>query len=129
MYSIDHDLRANMLRLRLTGFWTVAEVHAFADDFLAAVSRITRINPNLVIISDCRDYPVQSTEVTMTYAERLGPAAGMRQPFAVVVGSMLAKLQADRVMEAPNLRAFLSIADAEAWLEDVRPMLSRADNA
>ena len=121
MYEIAYDASANMLRLRLTGFWTPSVVEAFADEFLATVRRLARTAPDLVIISDCRDYPVQSSEVTAAYADRLGPSAGMRQPFAMVVGGMLSKLQADRVADGANFGTFTTLEAAQRWLEEVRP--------
>jgi hypothetical protein len=120
MYRINFDEDERTLRLLLTGLWTRAIFDAFAADFRAALRR----DGPFVILSDCRGYPVQSSEVGVAWAGLLGEDSAIRSPYAVVAGSMLNKLQAERALTVPTLRVFLDMAEARAWLDECRRALA-----
>ena len=117
MYEINYDERSQTLHLKLTGFWTEATMASFKNDFTILIQKLTRARTSFVVLSDCRNYPVQSHEVLAAWAEALGPKPIVSVPYAVIVGSVLNKLQAERALTASNVQVFASIETAKAWLE------------
>ena len=97
-------------------------MNRFAVDLLAATAQAEGDGP-FVIFSDCRNYPVQSAEVSEGWIALLGADTRVTQPYAVLVGSTLGKLQAERLLGAPNLRVFLLEDEATAWLGERRRAL------
>ena len=118
MHAIHYDTAANVMRFRMAGFWTVEDVQRFAADLLVTVGRIPERQRNFDVLSDTTDFPVQSQEVSdalariMNVADQMNPTGRK----AIVVGSMMNKLQAQRAMDHPNVRVFLSQAEADKWL-------------
>ena len=119
MYDISFDERTGLLTMVLTGFWTGNLLKRFADELGEVASEAARRRPDFPVLTDARDFPVQSAEITAGLA-RIIQEGGMRNPGrrAAVVGSVLGKLQAERVMTEPHLRVFTEIGEARAWLTE-----------
>jgi len=120
MYEIDYEESAQTLHLRLTGFWTEATMASFKNEFMLLTQRLVRAKANFVVLSDCREYPVQSPEIMIAWADILGAKPAVTVPYAIIVGSMLNKLQAERGLIAPNVKIFTSIEAGKAWLQTSR---------
>lgn len=119
-YELNYDPHSGILRLRLTGFWTEDTMRNFLGVFMPMISRLSLSHPDFMVLSDCRDYPVQSPAIGIAWARVLGADPAVTVPYAVVVGSILNKLQAERALVAPNVRIFTGMDDATAWLEAKR---------
>lgn len=116
MYNIEHDPGSNIVNLRLTGFWTLETIDRFTKEFGALATGLARAKRPFVVLSDCREYPVQSAEIGEAWSRILGSNPIVTVPYAVVVRSVLNKLQAERALTAPNVRLFTELHDALDWL-------------
>jgi len=120
MYELRYDANGNILNLRLTGFWTEDTMRGFLGAFMPMVSRLSISSPDFVVLSDCRDYPVQSPAIGIAWSRILGENPAVTVPYAVVVGSVLNKLQAERALIAANVKIFTEMDEAAVWLEAKR---------
>lgn len=120
MYDIAYDDALNTVNLRLTGFWTKETMDQFIEEFGALATRLGRAKRAFVVLSDCREYPVQSAEIGEAWSRVLGSAPITTAPYAVVVGSVLNKLQAERALTAPNVSVFADMGAALEWLAQCR---------
>ncbi|MFA5966414.1 MAG: hypothetical protein WC804_20545, partial [Sphingomonas sp.] len=69
------------------------------------------------LLADCRDYPVQSVEIGEAFGilfDKLMPQNDA--PYAIVVASMLNKLQARRALPFANIQLFSDLNEARDWL-------------
>lgn len=116
-HHVERDLRTNLVRVTAPGFWTpdqLSDNMARTERVLAAVR--AKGLPVRVLV-DLRRSRVQSGET----AERIrANSLRMYRPddkVALVVASELARMQAKRLQAGvANRAAFLSVAEAEAWL-------------
>lgn len=121
MYDMEFDAQNGTVRLRLTGLWTAETMTRFHEALLALTRRLERSHPTFVILSDCRTYPVQSSDVMLGWSRLLGAGRNLvHRPYAIVVGSTLNKLQAQRALDAPNITVFTDMDHAEEWLSTHR---------
>lgn len=118
MYQIRFDARTRTLRITLSGLWTVEVLRGFGAEMMAR--RQQAGDGDFDVLSDSRAFPVQTNDVAQAFTATMNaPIPGLRR-IAVVVGSMLNKLQAGRVFTAPHIRVFTDMAAAEAWLAEGR---------
>ena len=107
-----------MLRLTVAGFWTPDDVSAFARAVGAASQQARAIRDDFDVIVDSLKFPVQANDVADLLTNVLtGGAPSTSGRFAVVVGSQLNRLQAERTLVHPRLRVFLSLREARDWLD------------
>lgn len=116
------DVRFSHTRRRLEwtmrGFWTMADVGTFATALRDAVESLGPPPQRFDGLCDSRDFPVQSPEVSGALGMIDAAGAAMRQGrVAIVVGSTINKLQADRTLISPDVRIFLDMAAALHWLD------------
>ena len=121
MYRIDYDEGRNLLKLTLSGFWQPETFAAFVQDMRKTTERITRQRGGYDLLSDSTQFPVQSAEVSQGFAKmfQAGVHANSGR-MAIVVKSMLNKMQAEHVFAGTGIRIFLDAADALAWLDRAR---------
>ncbi|MFD1034640.1 hypothetical protein ACFQ15_08245 [Sphingomonas hankookensis] len=122
MYDIRFDPDHRLFHLTLCGFWTMTTVVQFAAELLARTTAARLRYRRFAMLSDSTGFPVQSTQVA-TYFERI-MIRGIQMdigPCAIIVGSHLNKLQAERVFDSQRVRVFTDRARAEAWLTEVWP--------
>jgi hypothetical protein len=117
MYQMRFDTGSSILHLQLTGFWTDETMTRFAGELLPLVQRLTRTEAGLAILSDCRHYPVQSPEIVAGWSRILAADGPIKAPYAIVVGTVLNKLQAGRALTAPNVAIFTELDAATEWLD------------
>ena len=116
-YEISFDPATVTLRLTLRGFWTLATLAAFSAKMLSVTSGIRRQHLLFGVLSDSRTFAVQSTIVGAGFTALMGQASRTHKgPTAIVVASMMNKLQAERTMVSPRLRVFLDYDEAATWL-------------
>jgi len=117
-FEIDVDEKAGVVRMVLRGFWTLADLHAFGAQLAEAVGRAARRHAIFALISDSTGFKIQSAEVSEAFGRMMG--AGNRVhagPSAIVVGSALNKLQAERLLGSPRVRIFTDFDAAVRWVD------------
>lgn len=116
-YRIEMDDVRGLLRLTVAGFWTPETTQAFVGELIAAVGPALRAGRNFAVLADCRNFPIQAAGVGEAFASYLKNSANTGKR-AFVMGSMLGKLQAERILAHPSVRVFLLEAEAMDWLAD-----------
>jgi len=118
MFDLRFDPDHRIFHIATHGLWT-ASVHAkFASALLAQGAYARMRHGPFAVLGDLTGQPVQAAELN-------GPSRLLQQqamkltsgPVALVVGSMLGKLQAERVLGGPRIRILLDREEAEAWLQ------------
>ncbi len=118
MFRVEYEPRANVLRLTVAGFWTPEDVSAFARAVGATTQQARAIRDDFDVIVDSLEFPVQANDVADLLTNvMVGGATSTSGRFAVVVGSQLNKMQAERTLVHPRLHVFLSLEEAQAWLD------------
>jgi hypothetical protein len=119
MFRVEFDATANLLRIEVWGFWTAEDVPPFAA-VIGAKTREARIaHPDFNVIVESPDFPVQANDVADLLTNVM--AGGIQNTTgraAVVVGSQLNKMQAERTLVHPRVQVFLSVAEARGWLAE-----------
>ena len=119
MFEISFDPDERLLRLVLQGFWTMPVFEDFDQAFRAAVHRASRDGQSFNMLSDSRNFPVQTPDVGMAFgraSEEIAVKCGGK--CAIVVASTLNKLQVKRALPMPTVEAFTSIEEAMQWLKE-----------
>ncbi|MES2497152.1 MAG: hypothetical protein V4618_13650 [Pseudomonadota bacterium] len=121
MFSFVHDIDAHVLRISVEGFWSPDDVPALAAALGSAARRANAIRDDFDVIVESFDFPLQADDVADLLADvmRVGMALTSGRA-AVVVGSLANKEQVERTLVHPNLRAFMAMEEAEAWLAESR---------
>lgn len=125
-FTVRADPGTGILRLKVWGFWDVAEGKAYLEEFRRVASNLLEGRTNAgskrrwYVLADISEFPAQKPEVnvfveqTMAYAT----ANGMLKA-ANLVSSALTRMQIGRLsadMGLPEFSFFTSEAEAVAWL-------------
>jgi hypothetical protein len=117
MYEMTYDPDRALLNVVKRGFWSIATFRDFVGDFLTLDRDIKRREPRYRIFADCRDYSVQSAEISEAYTELFDDLSVYHQGrFAIVVNSVLARMQAKRAMPHTIVEVFTDDDEAMRWL-------------
>ena len=122
MFRIDYDPPSRTVTVTVHGFWTPEMVPELGQALLQQAQTLRDTGHAFDVIVESLDFPVQSNEVAdmMTGVMTAGFAFTTGRA-AVVVGSQLNKLQAERTLVHPRLRVFRALNDAKAWLAEPAP--------
>lgn len=117
-YDFDYDAARNRIIVHMRDLWTVETVRDFAAASGAFAQKTRAIRADYDVLIDTTEFPVQPNDV----ADLLPSVtqAGMTLTTgraASIVASHLNKLQADRTQTHPRFQAFMTRAEAEAWLD------------
>lgn len=117
MFHVEYDRRANLLLIEVAGFWKPEDLPVFAAAVDAKTREASAIRGDFNVIVESLDFPVQANDVAdlLTGVMQRGIALTTGRA-AVVVGSQLNKIQAERTLFHPRVQVFRSIAEAEDWL-------------
>lgn len=116
-FDVRYDRTLNMLHWTMRGFWTVADVTAFGAAMRQSMPVFGSPPFTYDALCDSRAFPVQSAEVGAALGRINDIGRTMRiGRTAIVVGSVMNKLQAQRTLVDPDLRVFLTLEEATAWL-------------
>ncbi len=116
-FSIDLDPPRDLVRIRLSGFFSVEDVARFQAELLLAHGRLRcarRGGP--LTINDISSMSIQSQDVVARWGAFLANPAHRSRRLAFVVGSTLARMQLQRAIGARDARVFTDAAEAEQWL-------------
>lgn len=122
MFRLDYEASTNILTITVKGFWTPEMVPEFTGALLQQVRALQEAGHAFDVIVESLEFPVQSNDVAdlMTNVMATGFAFTTGRA-AVVVGSQLNKLQAERTLAHPRLRVFRAVDQAKAWLATPAP--------
>ena len=119
MYRIESDFAHRRLVMLLEGFWDPDLITRFAADLSTEASKIRSRCPDFSSLCDASQLQVQSANVIEGFNAivDLGPKMTTGRS-AIVVGSALLKLQAERVFKGTRARVFTDRHAAEDWLDE-----------
>lgn len=116
-YSIDLDPPRDLVRIRLSGFFSVDDIARFQAELLLARRRLgcgRRGGP--LTINDISDMAIQSQDVVARWGAFLADPAHRSRRLAFVVASTLARMQLQRVIGRRDARVLTDGSEAERWL-------------
>lgn len=117
MFHFSYDPDKILVRLTQRGYWSISVFRAFEAEFLKLHSSIRKANSNYRVMADCSEYPVQSAEIGEAFRVLLKKLMEENKGrYAILVGSMLNKLQAQRAFPQPHVQVFMDSDEAMAWL-------------
>ena len=119
MFHLDHDRSTNTLTIRVKGFWTPDIVADLGGALMEKARELHGAGGDFDVIVESLEFPVQSNHVAELLTQIMVAGIALTSGrAAVVVGSQLNKLQAERSLVHPRLRVFRSLAKAKAWLAE-----------
>jgi len=118
MYTQTYDRTAGIIRITVDGFWDVAMAERFAADLRKSLAEAKASGRPVLVLSDARNFAVQSPDVAAAFARIQEEQGAMRDRMAMVVSSMLGRLQGERAVAGSTTRFFATPEEAEAWLLD-----------
>ena len=108
------------MSLNLGGFFTLADVEAYARDASRTVAECIRRHGQYRVLLDVSDCAIQAQDVIAAFIAHI-----QRQPVAertaIVVGSSVIRMQVRRVMDRPNVAVFEDMTAAMAWVDEIIP--------
>lgn len=116
-FTIELDPARDLVRIRLSGFFSVDDVARFQAELLLAHRRLAcsrRGGP--LTINDISDMAIQSQDVVARWGAFLADPAHRSRRLAFVVGSTLARMQLQRVIGGRDAKVFTAADEAEQWL-------------
>jgi len=117
MFTFAFDPSARILTITGEGLWSLSTLTAFSAEALARGGALRLRHGQFAVLNVVRKMPIQLPEVERGLEILTAKSAAITTaPIAVVVGSVLSKIQVERVVNAPNTKAFLTIDEAKAWL-------------
>lgn len=116
-YTIIYDAETEVLALRVVGLWSPLVLASFGTALLAKTTWLKMRGQRYDVLSDSRNFAVQTGIVARGFERMMarGVHANVGH-MAIVVGSVLNKLQATRSLQHERLRVFLDLAEAQDWL-------------
>ncbi|NIJ65416.1 hypothetical protein FHR20_002378 [Sphingomonas leidyi] len=115
-FTIDVDPARDLVRIRMGGFFTSADIDAFLAERARAHAQLT-CGPNRhLTLNDLRDMKIQAQESVEMFRAMLADPAHRSRRLAFVIGRTLARTQLQRALDRRIARCFDDPWAAEAWL-------------
>lgn len=114
MFKIVRDVSHNLIDVRLSGFFEVAD----AEEYVAAIKDMffrARMAAGYRIIIDCSECQLQKQEVLAVFAKHMAEFPKAKR-IAVVTGSSLIRMQIKRVMTQSYMEIFEDRQAAHHWV-------------
>ena len=120
MFDICRDPVRPLIHVTMAGFWSVETVDRYCDALGAAIGPSLAQGERIGVLIDCSRYPVQLASVAERFAAMLTrwptPSDSSLAGVAIVAGSMLNKLQAERTF-GETAMVFLDGDAASDWID------------
>jgi hypothetical protein len=116
MFEFEYVADKCILVTTTRGFWTEETAREYMDALGREMAKVRRISPRFALLSDAREFPVQTEAVMKILAAQNAAHEGVRR-LAIVVSSTLNTMQAHRSFQSDRIRVFKEMEDAVAWLE------------
>lgn len=115
-FRFEVDVPHDLVRIVMSGFFTVEDVEAFARG-RADAHRKLQCGPNEhLTLNDIRDLDVRSRDVVDAFRTMLAAPEFRSRRLAFVVTSALSRLQLVRTLDGRDAQCFEDMESAEAWL-------------
>lgn len=117
-YTIQVDQEKNRLLMAYRGSWVKPDqIPNYVSDHAKAIKLL---KPGFTCLVDCRKMEAMLLTDFIAQAQKDAIAAGTRKAARVYAGSTFIEVQAAGIHKKTgmNARAFQSVADAEAWLDE-----------
>ncbi|MET0371517.1 MAG: hypothetical protein ABW039_09090 [Sphingobium sp.] len=118
MLALSYDEDMGLVRLISSGMVTLDEVEAYRVELIRIVDVARRHTGRVLMYVDSTQSTVQTQAAIDALATIPSIAVGPRDRMAVVIHSVLGLLQVKRAMRNDQERAFITEAEAMAWLID-----------
>jgi len=116
VFKFRVDDQKKLVYLEVSGLMSVEEADKLSDELLANASAARRRFGSFRVLVDGRQSPVQPAATMARYKSPQEVLDTEEDRYAIVVGSMLSKLQTDRSFDDDRIGVFLELDSAEAWL-------------
>ncbi len=116
-FTIELDPSRELVRIRLSGFFSVDDVGRFQAELLLAHRRLgcgRKGGP--LTINDISGLAIQSQDVVARWSAFLADPAHRSRRLAFVVSSTLARMQLQRAIGGRDAMVFTDTDEAERWL-------------
>jgi len=115
-FAIDVDATRDLVRIRMSGFFTPEDIDAFLAARAVAHTQL-RCGPNQhLTLNDLSDMKIQSQDSVEMFRAMLADPAYRSRRLAFVIGRTLARTQLQRALDRRTARCFDDSWAAEAWL-------------
>jgi len=115
-FEIDIDAERRMLRVRIGGFFTVADVEAYADANRRATLLLGGLPSTQRVLCEIVGIEIQSGPAAEAFSRFLNNPKMRDRKAAFVLKSSLARIQLRRVLGDRKAPCFETAEEAEAWL-------------
>ena len=125
-FEISIEPRCGLMRVKLGGFFAVADVEALEFEKRAALVRLgmpANQHLTLVDVSECK---LQPQDVFGAFQSAIADPRYMSRRIAFVTGSSLARMQVRRMLKRDDAAFFETVEQAETWLFEEPRVLMRA---
>ena len=115
-YSISVEPARDLVRIRMSGFFTADDIAGFLAARDEAHSQL-RCGPNEhLTLNDLRDMKIQARDIVDSFRDMLAAPQYRSRRLAFVMGPTLARTQLFRALDRRFARCFEDPWTAEAWL-------------
>ncbi|MBB4100944.1 hypothetical protein [Sphingomonas kyeonggiensis] len=115
-FAIDVDPARDLVRIRMSGFFTPEDIDAFLAARAVAHTQL-RCGPNQhLTLNDLSDMKIQSQDSVEMFRAMLADPIYRSRRLAFVIGRTLARTQLQRALDRRTARCFDDSWAAEAWL-------------
>ena len=115
-FHFDVDPSRDLVRIRMSGFFTPEDIEAFLAARDDAHARLTCAPNQHLTINDLRGMKIQSQEAVDKFGEVLSERRHRSKRLAFVIGKTLARTQLSRIASSRDAQCFDDLPSAEAWL-------------
>lgn len=120
-YHFAIDPRQDLVRITMGGFFSEADIAAFARDQKRAYLELRCAANQHVTLVDMRAMQIQSQASVPQFQALMADPAMASRRIAFVVARSLARMQVKRATEGLPAALFMSAEEAEQWLMEGRP--------
>lgn len=115
-YAFDVDVERSLIRIRMSGFFSDADISAFLATRADAHAQLRCGANQHLTINDIRGMKIQSQEVVEMFRQMLAAPQYKSKRLAFIVSRTLARTQLVRAIDSRDARCFENAWEAEAWL-------------
>lgn len=116
LLTVELDRSSGIINSVGTGIWSSELLDSYVAALEQAVRTARQASPNVRAISDLREAGVQTAPITERATEVLLRLFVPGDRVAVIVQSILLKMQMRRVLNVGTVEFFLSRSEAENWV-------------
>lgn len=115
-FTIETDPVRGLLRVRMRGFYTEADVIRYHAALGRATADLPQPPAAQVMINDISEMMIQSQEIVAAFKQVMSDPRYAERRVGFVAVSSLARAQLSRIIGSRTAQIFATEAEAEAWL-------------